>query len=421
MRITIVCLAFSHNYFARRWELFAEAYPDMDVTLLAPAQHSFYQKKNYSYGKTLSATGHEIDKGNFHIRLFSKKQKGFIWWSEDFKRLLDESKPDIIYHIGLHTQYSLVQLLRIRKKYHPKAKVMAFSMRGPNHDIAFLKELNKKHWSVKGTLKQLYTKLVVNYVNKRVDAFLCHYPDALDSFKRDGYNGPIYMQTQVGVNGEWFYQDEEARKEMRSQLGLGDSYVFASAARFTSDKGIDDVLNALPEKGNWKYVLMGAGSEEETNHIKSVIESRGIQDKVILTGFIDWLNMPKYWNAVDCAVHVPKTTDAWVETFSLTVVQAMITGLPLIADDSGSVPYQAGNDAIVVPEGDVNAISRALQDMIDHPEKGREIGAKLKKRAEKCFEVKHLNACIHDIFIDVSKDIYDKDKIDMASYLVGKE
>lgn len=399
--------------------MFAESYPDMDVTLLAPAQHSFYKKKNYSYGKALNTTGHEVDKGNFHIRLFSKRQKGFVWWSRDFRRLLDESRPDIIFHIGLHTQYSLVQILRLRSKYHPDAKVIAFSMRGPNHDIAFLEALSKKQHTLKSKLKYLYTRFIVSYVNKRVDAFFCHYPDALDSFKRDGYNGPIYMQTQVGVNGEWFYRDETVRREMREKLGLGDSYVFASAARFTSDKGIDDVLNALPEKGNWKYVLMGAGNEEETDALQRIIESRGIQDKVILTGFIDWLNMPKYWNAVDCVVHVPKTTDAWVETFSLTVVQAMITGLPLIIDDSGSVPYQAGKDAVMIPEGDVKALSQAMKNLMNDREQGRIIGARLKERAEKCFEVKHLNACAHDIFIDVSRGVYDNDKIDMASYLVG--
>lgn len=418
MRITIVCLAFSHEYFSRRWQLFANAYPDMDITLLAPSQHSFYQKKNYSYGKTLNVDGHQIDNGNFHVRLFEKKQKGFIWWSKDFKALLDESKPDIIYHIGLHTQYSLYQLLKLRKKYYPKTKVMAFSMRGPNHDINFLYTLNKKHWTIKGAIKELYTRIVVSYFNKRVDAFLCHYPDAVDSFRRDGYNGPIYMQTQVGVNGEWFYQDKKMREQVRTELGLGDSYVFASAARFTSDKGLDDVLKALPLGENCKYMLMGAGNEEETQCIKSLIEERGLQDKVVLTGFINWLDMPKYWNAADCCVHVPKTTDAWVETFSLTVVQAMITGLPLIVDDSGSVPYQAGPDAIQIHEGDIKALTSEMKKLIDNPEKGRVIGERLKERAEKCFEVKHLNACIHEIFIDVYKGVYDKAKIDMATYLV---
>ena len=143
------------------------------------------------------------------------------------------------------------------------------------------------------------------------------------------------MQTQVGVNEEWFHEDNEARKEVREKYNLGDAFVFGSASRFTPDKGIDDILNALPKEGNWKYLMMGKGSEEDNKRLSDLIEKNGLSEKVIMTGFVDWYDMAKYWNAVDCAIHVPRTTSHWVETFSLAAVQPQITKKPVIGNTSG--------------------------------------------------------------------------------------
>ena len=38
-RIILINHSFQINYFSRRWELFAEKHPDVDVTLLAPVEY----------------------------------------------------------------------------------------------------------------------------------------------------------------------------------------------------------------------------------------------------------------------------------------------------------------------------------------------------------------------------------------------
>ena len=96
-------------------------------------------------------------------------------------------------------------------------------------------------------------------------------------------------------------------------------------------------------------------AHKKPQKIKAEIKENGLQDKIILTGFIEtWQDMAKYWNALDCAVHMPLTTPMWEETFSLALVQAMITGLPVIASSSGSVPYQVGDEGIIIKETQKN-------------------------------------------------------------------
>ena len=136
-----------------------------------------------------------------------------------------------------------------------------------------------------------------------------------------------------------------------------------------------------------------------------------------MTGEIKFAEMPKYWNALDCVVHVPKSSIRWEETFSIALVQAMITGKPIIASDSGSVPYQVGPDAMVVPAGDIQAIHEKMVWVLNHQEEAKAIGEKMRKRAYRCFSIQRLNELLYDTFVeDVIPQKYDPKKTDMTTY-----
>lgn len=415
--IVLVNHSFQINYFSRRWKLFSESHPDFDVYLLAPKRYEWYSEKKYNYGSSNSLEGKEKEDGNFHVRLFRIKMiphRG--WTSPDFESLFREINPDVVYHIGTHNQESLYCITKLLVKKFPHVKRIAFSMRGPALN---LKKPDISIFSPSSIAKRLMYyrhKYVLNYIHRHIDAFFCHYPDAVECFRSEGYLGPLYMQTQVGVNKEWFHEDAMARREIREKYDLGDSFVFGSASRFTSDKGLDDILSALPTNGNWKYLMMGKGSQEDIDRLKLLIERRGLQDKVIMTGFVDWYDMSKYWNAIDCAIHVPRTTPWWEETFSLSIIQAMITKKPIIGNTSGSVPYQIGPDAICVNEGDNHALNLKIQWVLDNQSQLSEIGEKMYERALQ-FSVQHLNDVFYDTLIeDVIPGVYDINKIDMTTY-----
>lgn len=416
-KIVLINHTFQINYFSRRWQLFAQQHPNVDVTLLAPAKYEWYAGKSYSYGKSNTLEGKEREDGNFHTRLFRMKNRKFFGWvSPDFKELFLDIKPDIIYHIGTHSQASLKQVLELSKRYLPQTKVLAFSMRGPALNLKIKSgKCNPIKWIAR-RMMYIYQKQHLSYVNRHCDAFFCHYPKAVECFRQEGYKGPIYMQTQVGVNTEWFHYDEYARKEIREKYNLGDAYVFGSATRFNPSKGIDDIVNAMPKDGNWKYLMMGAGSDEDTLRLKALIKERGLDDKIIMTGFVDWYDMTKYWNAIDCALHLPRTTSTWEETFSLSVVQAMVTGKPIIGSDSGSVPYQIGPDGMIVPEQNIDALREKIEWVLSHQDDAALIGDKMRMRVESCFTIQHLNDMFYETMLDVLRDKYDMNKVDMTQY-----
>lgn len=417
IKIVIINHTFQIEFFYKRWEILAKQHPNLDITLLAPAEWTWGNDKKLTFGNAEKKYGKWIDDGNFHIHTVDIIPHKFRSWTSDLlNKELNKIKPDIIYHIGLHYQDSLYQIIHHAKCHLPKTKVIAFSMRGPYHNNRIKTNKTSKFKWIARRIYFLYRKIMLGYVNRNCDAIFCHYPDAVECFRSEGYKGPIYMQTQVGVDTNMFKPDELLRKDIRDKYNLGESFVFGSATRFTPDKGLSDIIEALPKNGNWKYLIIGSGLPEEEEAIKKQIITRGLQEKIILTGYINRSNMPAHWNALDCAIHVPRTTDNWVETFSLAVVQAMATSKPIIGNSSGSVPYQIGPDGIIVEEKNIQALHDKISWVIEHPEDAKLIGQKMRNRVIKCFSVQHLNEMFYNTIIDINNGVFDAKKQDMSNY-----
>ena len=418
MKIVVFGEQFHSPAFYRRWELFAQSFPDVDLTLLTPDRIDWRNKKNFEFGASLTE-GKTVENRNFRIRLIQRKNHALGWTSPDFKKILPEINPDIIYVSGGHYAMHLFQILHIRNKMLPNMKVVSFSMRGPAYNVETWK---MKVQPVSSYIKRrfimyYYVKFGLKYFNKYCDAVLCHYPRAVECFRNEGYKGPIYMQTQVGVNPELFHENNVWREEIRKKYNLTDEYVFGSGTRFIIEKGVDDIIASLPNEGNWKYMIIGAGKPDEEARIRKEIERSGKSEKIIMTGEIGFEEMPKYWNALDCVVHVPRSSVKWEETFSIALVQAMITGKPITASDSGSVPYQVGPEGMIVKAGDFNAIREKMEWALSHQEEAKIIGEKMRRRAYNCFSIRHLNALLYKTFKeDILTGQYDEAKADMSAY-----
>ncbi|HEY3990293.1 MAG TPA: glycosyltransferase family 4 protein [Acidobacteriaceae bacterium] len=65
----------------------------------------------------------------------------------------------------------------------------------------------------------------------------------------------------------------------------------------------------------------------------------------------------------------------WEEPFGMVNVEAMATGLPVVATRMGGIPeiFENGG-ALLVPANDAAAIAQAIERLIEHPEERRKIG-----------------------------------------------
>ena len=137
-----------------------------------------------------------------------------------------------------------------------------------------------------------------------------------------------------------------------------DSFSFAVICNLVPEKGIDRLLRAFaksfPSHEPVRLVIGGEGSQQ--GKLQALSSDLGIDDKVEFTGLLSRQEVREVmWksNALVSSSHV--------ETFGVTLIEAMSTGLPVIATNSGG-PAEFINDQVgtLVPADDEDALGRAM-------------------------------------------------------------
>ncbi len=133
-------------------------------------------------------------------------------------------------------------------------------------------------------------------------------------------------------------------------------------------KGYTYVLDALVEiiklTPNIKYILAGTYEADEKKNIDEKINLLGLQNNVVITGFLPEEELPLHFSLADIYV-MPSIK----EGFGIVFVEAMYYGTPVIAADAdGSVDALLnGKLGLLIPPENAKEIVIALQKIIDNP------------------------------------------------------
>ena len=405
MKLLVVATNLNRKKFWRRWQYLKDCDRDLEIVILSPKRYEDGTKAAYSFGFVEVHEGATYMEERFKVVPIDVRQNRLGGWSsKDIVPNIKREKPDVVYYIGTHASLSLSQAIKGARVVG--AKMYVFTMRG---DLARIKNLSLKH-----KLIRAYNDAITKRNVKGSDAIFVHYPDAITAFRNEGYRGPIFINTQIGVDTSYFTFKKDGRDRIRAALGIEDCFVFGSASRFNEEKGVLDIIEALPRDKKIKCMLLGSGSESEIKAIRDKAAECGVEDQILMPGLIDWAELPDYLSAMDCALHVPKRGANWVETFSLALVQEMSTGLPVIGTYSGSVPYQIGRADLMVKEGDVAAIREKMEFVMKDPVAAREIGEAMRERCVTCFDVEHIAKCLDIVLRELAEGIYNEKHIDTA-------
>ena len=405
MKLVVVATNLNRSELWKRWLILKNKFNDIDITVLVPQKYEDGAKKGYTFGTKMVFEGSDYEEERFKVRPIRVKQNRFGGWSSsDIKPFIAEEKPDFVYYIGVHTSESLWQTANAT--HRTKAKLLVFTMRG---DLEPAKPRSLKH-----RLIRKYMDILENHNVSMSDAIFVHYPDALTAFRKNGYKGPIFINTQIGVDTSYFKFSEEGRKRIREKLGINDCYVFGGASRLNAEKGVLDAIKALPVDENVKYMILGSGTDDEHKAILDCAKACGVSSQIVMPGLISWDELPDYLSAMDCAIHIPRRTQNWVETFSLALVQEMSTERPVIGSRSGSVPYQIGYDTLMVDEGNIEQIHEKMLWVMKNKVDAQKIGKKMRERCVFCFDVEHIAECFGIVLHELVDGVYNTDHIDTA-------
>jgi glycosyltransferase involved in cell wall biosynthesis len=159
-----------------------------------------------------------------------------------------------------------------------------------------------------------------------------------------------------GVDTELFHPGRRS-PELRAAFGMGSRYTFLYVGRLAPEKRVEQVVDAfrlasemLP-RGVIHLVLAGTGPREPELR-------RAAPPGVTFLGVLDRLaRLPDLYANCDAFVFASVT-----ETLGLVVLEAMASGLPVVAVPAGGVAdhLRHGENGLSCPEGNVKAMAHAM-------------------------------------------------------------
>lgn len=159
-----------------------------------------------------------------------------------------------------------------------------------------------------------------------------------------------------------------------------------------------EVLKAHP---NARFMIVGDEvfnrDKGYKDYLKSVAASADIEKEVVFTGFRS--DIPEILSEIDILV----SATVLPEPFSLIVLEAMASGLPVVATRTGGVPevMADGVTGILVEPKDPKAIAQAVKRLLDDNGLAQRMGREGRKRAHELFSIKRFVRDVEKVYDDV--------------------
>ena len=142
-----------------------------------------------------------------------------------------------------------------------------------------------------------------------------------------------------------------------------DPFVFLWAGRLEQVKGVDLLLQAvksLTDQTDKSFLVRLAGKGSLREELEQQALAQGVSDRVTFLGRLSRAEMLKEMQGANCFV-LPSRYEA----FGVVLIEAMATGLPLIATRSGGPDsIVTGKNGVLIERENVNELSAAMQEMM---------------------------------------------------------
>jgi len=167
-------------------------------------------------------------------------------------------------------------------------------------------------------------------------------------------------------------------------------------------KGIDILIKALKiiNRENVKLVIAGSGDLQK--YYEDLTYKFCVQDKVIFLGRVDHNQLPNYYALADI-VAIPSTQKT--ESFSVTAVEAMASGKPVVVSNLPGLRVTAENNisGLLVEPNNENDLAEKILFLIDHKDMTTSMGQAARKRAIELYDWRKICVNIKNFYSKLLK------------------
>jgi glycosyltransferase involved in cell wall biosynthesis len=148
-------------------------------------------------------------------------------------------------------------------------------------------------------------------------------------------------------------------------------------------KGLRDLIAALPEIAtafpDVSLTVVGPSQDECLAEIAHLAKQAGCHGRINLVGRIQREDFPSLYRACDLLVH-----PAYSEALGVAVLEALASGLPVVAYATGGIPEIVNSDEVgaLVRPGSVEGLAAAVKGILSSPERRQILTANGRERAK---------------------------------------
>ncbi len=193
---------------------------------------------------------------------------------------------------------------------------------------------------------------------------------------------------RLGIEPSRFVSGRD-RPDVRKSLGLENAFVIGTVGRITAMKGSDLLAEAAslvrakaPPSVCVKFLVVATTDDREyTAKFRALLVKHDLRSDVIV--------LENQEEVADCY----RAMDVYISTaredpFPLVVLEAMASGVPVVAFAAGGIPEQVTPECGVLVEPlNVEAMAKALLSLMERPEVRRSMGAAGRARVAEQFDM----------------------------------
>lgn len=138
----------------------------------------------------------------------------------------------------------------------------------------------------------------------------------------------------MGVDCDAHELEIGRKSSLQEGAGVATGPLIVFVGRIVEEKGVEDLLHAIPliarEYPGIRALIVGEG--QDRGDFERLARELGLEEKVAFTGWVDPSDIPRYLGEADVFVGPTRS-----EGQGLTFLEAMATGLPIIATRVGGI------------------------------------------------------------------------------------
>jgi glycosyltransferase involved in cell wall biosynthesis len=169
-----------------------------------------------------------------------------------------------------------------------------------------------------------------------------------------------------------------ARSLLREYLKTpADEPIILFLSRLHPKKGLDYLIPALGKLTNYRFtfVVAGSGSKEYEAEIESLLISNGIRDRTYLTGFVTGETKNLFIQGSNLFA-----LTSYSENFGVAVLEALAVGVPVLVTPGVALATVVQQNQLgYVPELDVQAIAKAIEQYLTQTPEAEDMGDRARK------------------------------------------